>query len=124
MWRRVVTKLTDVSEVRTASIIRAMKPGDGVGTSETLVNFNVTTQRYIPQDSKLHTRLRENLKSHISCQVSPTSLSDVSAGTARALVYESGTIRTQKGKHNGSVMVALYGTPCATPPVNRRLTAV
>jgi hypothetical protein len=33
--------LTDVSEVRTASI-----------TSETSVNFNVTTPRYIPEDSK------------------------------------------------------------------------
>jgi hypothetical protein len=33
-------------------------------TSETSVNFNVTTWRYIPEDSKLHTRSRENLKSH------------------------------------------------------------
>jgi hypothetical protein len=29
------------------------------------VNFNVTTRRYIPEDFKLHTRRRENLKSHI-----------------------------------------------------------
>jgi hypothetical protein len=34
-----------------------------VRTSETSVNFNVTTLRYIPDDSKLHTRHRENLKS-------------------------------------------------------------
>jgi hypothetical protein len=34
-------------------------------TSETSVQFNVTTRRYIPEDSKLHTRRRENLKSHI-----------------------------------------------------------
>jgi hypothetical protein len=27
------------------------------------INFNVTTRRYIPEDSKLHTRRRENLKS-------------------------------------------------------------
>jgi hypothetical protein len=36
---------------------------EAVGTSETSVNFNVTTRRYIPEDSKLHTRRRENLKS-------------------------------------------------------------
>jgi hypothetical protein len=35
-----------------------------VRTSETSVHFNVTTRRYIPEDSKLHTRRRENLKSH------------------------------------------------------------
>jgi hypothetical protein len=35
-----------------------------VRNSETSVNFNVTTQRYIPEDSKLHTRRRENLKSY------------------------------------------------------------
>jgi hypothetical protein len=34
-------------------------------TSETSVNFNVTTLRYIPEDSKLHSHHRENLKSHI-----------------------------------------------------------
>jgi hypothetical protein len=31
-------------------------------TSETSVNFNVTTRLYIPEDSELHTRRRENLK--------------------------------------------------------------
>jgi hypothetical protein len=39
---------------------------EAVRTSETSVNFNVTTLRYIPEDSKLHTRRRENLKSHIN----------------------------------------------------------
>jgi hypothetical protein len=33
-------------------------------TSETLAHFNVTTRRYIPEDSKLNTGRRENLKSH------------------------------------------------------------
>jgi hypothetical protein len=33
-----------------------------VRTSETSVHFNVTTRRYIPVDSELHTRRRENLK--------------------------------------------------------------
>jgi hypothetical protein len=35
-----------------------------VRTSQTSVNFNLTTRRYIPEDSKL--RRRENLKSHES----------------------------------------------------------
>jgi hypothetical protein len=34
-------------------------------TSETSVNFNVTTRRYIPEDTKLHTRRHENMKSHM-----------------------------------------------------------
>jgi hypothetical protein len=37
---------------------------EAVSTSETSVYFNVTTRRYIPEESKLHTRRRENLKSH------------------------------------------------------------
>jgi hypothetical protein len=42
-----------------------------VRTSETSVNFNLTTRRYIPEDSKLHTRRRENLKSRIGYNVLP-----------------------------------------------------
>jgi hypothetical protein len=56
MWHRVVTlKLTDVSEVRTAYIIRALIAGrmEAVRTTVTSVNFNVTTRRYSPEDSKL-----------------------------------------------------------------------
>jgi hypothetical protein len=37
---------------------------EAVLASETSVNFNVTIQRYTPEDSKLHSRRRENLKSH------------------------------------------------------------
>jgi hypothetical protein len=37
---------------------------EAIRTSETSVNFNVITQRYISEDSKLHTRRCENLKSH------------------------------------------------------------
>jgi hypothetical protein len=37
---------------------------DAVRTSEMTVHSNETTRRYIPEDSKLHTRRRENLKSH------------------------------------------------------------
>jgi hypothetical protein len=36
-----------------------------VGTSESSVHFNVNTQRYNPEDSKIHTRRREKLKSQI-----------------------------------------------------------
>jgi hypothetical protein len=43
---------TDVSEVRAASIISA-------------IDIQLRTRQYIPEDSELHTRRRENLKSHI-----------------------------------------------------------
>jgi hypothetical protein len=36
---------------------------EAVRTAETSAHFNVTTRRYIPEDCKLHTRRRENLKS-------------------------------------------------------------
>jgi hypothetical protein len=49
--------------VLTASIIIALVRED-VRTSETSVNFNVTTGYYIPEDSELPIRRRENLKSH------------------------------------------------------------
>jgi hypothetical protein len=50
MLRRVITlKLTDVSEVRTTTIIWAMMM-EVVCTSETSVNYNVTTGQYIPED--------------------------------------------------------------------------
>jgi hypothetical protein len=38
---------------------------EAVRISEMSVNFNVTIWCYILEDSKLHTRRRENLKSHI-----------------------------------------------------------
>jgi hypothetical protein len=33
-------------------------------TSETSVDIDLTTRQYIPDDSELHTSLRENMKSH------------------------------------------------------------
>jgi hypothetical protein len=54
--------------VRTASIIIALMM-EAVHISETSVNFNVTTRRYILEDSKLHTRRRENLKNHSVCEL-------------------------------------------------------
>jgi hypothetical protein len=54
-----------------ASIIRAMSKSSLIALTmeaarifETSVNFYETTRRSIPQDSHLHTRRRENLKSH------------------------------------------------------------
>jgi hypothetical protein len=37
---------------------------EAVRISETSIHFNVTTRRYVPEDSKLHIRRRDNLKSH------------------------------------------------------------
>jgi hypothetical protein len=52
-----------------------------------------------------------------SGQVSPALLLGVSAGYShRAVVGESGMIRTYLGKRKRSVMVSVYGTPCAIPP--------
>jgi hypothetical protein len=63
MLRRAVWyKFTDVSELLNASSIMTMM--EAVSTSETSVNFYPTTRRKIPEDSQLHTRRRENLKSH------------------------------------------------------------
>jgi hypothetical protein len=59
--------LTDVSVVLTASIIRVINIAlmmEAVSTSETLVNLYQTTRRNIPEDSNLHNRRGENLKSH------------------------------------------------------------
>jgi hypothetical protein len=54
--------LTDVSEVRAASIITLMM--EAACTSETSVNIQLRTWQYIPEDSELHTHRHENLKSH------------------------------------------------------------
>jgi hypothetical protein len=56
--------LTDVSEVHTVFIIALMM--EAVRTSETSVNFNVTTWRVVPEDSTLHARRRESPKSHMN----------------------------------------------------------
>jgi hypothetical protein len=37
---------------------------EAVRSDETSVNIYLTTWQYIPEDSKLHTRHRENLKCH------------------------------------------------------------
>jgi hypothetical protein len=53
--------------VFTSSIIRAMMIAlmmEAASASETSVNFYQTTRRNIPEGSHVHTRDRENLKSH------------------------------------------------------------
>jgi hypothetical protein len=68
--------MTNVSEVLPASIIRAtfqrglLPPSSGcmmeaVSTSEMSVNFYQTTRRNIPEDSHLHNRRLENLKTYL-----------------------------------------------------------
>jgi hypothetical protein len=37
---------------------------EAAGTSETSVDIQLRTRQYIPEDPELHTRRRENLKSH------------------------------------------------------------
>jgi hypothetical protein len=49
------------SSISTATIALMMV---AASTSETSVNFYHTTRRYNPEGSHLHTRRRENLKSH------------------------------------------------------------
>jgi hypothetical protein len=52
----------------------------------------------------------------ISHQVSTALLPDVSAGYCqRALVNESGIVRTQMGMHKRSEMVTVHGMPCVIP---------
>jgi hypothetical protein len=67
MYCRVKQLSTDVSDVRAASIIRAMIAlmMEAARTSETSVD-NCFTRQYIPEDkSERHTRRREDFKSHI-----------------------------------------------------------
>jgi hypothetical protein len=45
--------------VHAASIIRAMMM-EAARTSETSVDIQLRTRQYIPEDSELHTRRREN----------------------------------------------------------------
>jgi hypothetical protein len=61
---------TYVSELRAAYIIRAMSKSlialimEAARTSGTSVDIQLRTRQYIPEDSELHTRRRENLKTH------------------------------------------------------------
>jgi hypothetical protein len=63
---------------------------EAIRTSETSSHFNVITRRYIPKDSKLHTRRRYNLKSHTVTQCLWT------AATNRPLVHPPCDIWVQR----------------------------
>jgi hypothetical protein len=63
-------EVDDVSEVRTAVIIRAMNPlmMEAVRISETSVNFNVTARRYTQKTLKTWSGLSEKAKTHKGLQ--------------------------------------------------------
>jgi hypothetical protein len=60
---------------------------EAVLASETSVNFNVITRFYIPEDSKLHTPLCENLKSHIKGVVGTSKWWEDSKYLGQTAVY-------------------------------------
>jgi hypothetical protein len=63
-----MTVLWDVAPCSLVDIYRRFRRAlmmEAVSTSETLVSVYQTTRRNIPEDSHLHTRRRENLKSHL-----------------------------------------------------------
>jgi hypothetical protein len=61
----IYTAVEDGCLLLAASIIKAIALlMEAARTSETSVNFYHTTRRNNPEDSHLHTRRRENLKSH------------------------------------------------------------
>jgi hypothetical protein len=55
--------LTDVLEIRAASIIIALMM-EVARTSETSIDIQLRTLQYIPDNFELHTRRCENFKSH------------------------------------------------------------
>jgi hypothetical protein len=61
-----VWKFTDVSSIIRVVIALVM---EAASTSETSVNVCQTTRHYYPEDSLLHTRRRENLKSYCEGKV-------------------------------------------------------
>jgi hypothetical protein len=68
---------------------------EAVRTSETLVNFNVTTRRYIPEDFKLHkSSMFQNSASFVISGVEPL-------GSATHLIVEQACIH-DSGADTGS----------------------
>jgi hypothetical protein len=79
---------TDVSEVHAASIIRAMIIAlmmEAACTSETSVDIQLRTWQYIPEDSELHTRRRENFKSSIMIATRSFCFQQMSAYEVKAV---------------------------------------
>jgi hypothetical protein len=63
-----------------------------VRASETSVNFNVTTRRYITEYSKCHTLRRENLKSHATSSSKRPTVNAVK-GNGSCLLLEPSELR-------------------------------
>jgi hypothetical protein len=61
-WDAAPCSLVEIDRSLRRTLIALMM--EAVSTSETSVNFYKTTQRKIPEDSHLHTRRHENLRSH------------------------------------------------------------
>jgi hypothetical protein len=63
-WDVVSCSLVDDLKLLAALIIRTLMM-EAASTSGTAVSFYQTTRRNTPEDSHLHSRRRENLKSHL-----------------------------------------------------------
>jgi hypothetical protein len=61
---------------------------EAASTSETLVNFYQTTRRNNPEDSHVHTRRRENLKSHEISLLRTTTSSLLGTGLGGRITRE------------------------------------
>jgi hypothetical protein len=59
-WRWLVSAISKNQKSSVSGVLMM----EAARTSETLVNFYQTTQRYNPEDSYLRTHRRENLKSY------------------------------------------------------------
>jgi hypothetical protein len=57
-------KMNAIWDFAPCSLVEIALMIEAVSTSKKSVNFYEATQRNIPEDSHLHTRRRENLKSH------------------------------------------------------------
>jgi hypothetical protein len=67
--REALWKTTNIQQKITKMVVfwvvaRFALMMEAARTSETLVNFYQTTRHYNPEDSRLHTHRRENLKSY------------------------------------------------------------
>jgi hypothetical protein len=82
---------TDVSQVRDAFIIRALMM-EAARTSETSVDIQLRTRQYIPEDSELHTRRRENLESqHTVLPVFIRQWANLQAAQTRSIIAVYGS---------------------------------
>jgi hypothetical protein len=67
---------------------------EAASTSEMFVNFYQTTRRYNPEDSHLHTRRRENLKSYIKYKLIDVVLLGVSGLKMETVCFSETLVST------------------------------